>query len=121
MSIDLSNIKVGDLLLLPNRYGYGSLRPKHKIITVERMTATQLVCTGNVRVRRKDGMVIGTSRTYWHVEAATVEALAVVKRATEVFQASEVIDNLAKSIALTPGKVNHDALIAAANAYKNAL
>lgn len=79
MSNDLSNVKVGDTLAVPNRTSPGIQRASHSLIRVERLTNTQLVCSSGKlewRVRKSDGKVF--DRDYIYAQVATPELIASV-------------------------------------------
>lgn len=83
MTTDLTNIKVGDLLAVrdtSNRWNRHS--PKHKLLIVERTTATQVCCRpetsrGEFRFRKSDGRQIG--KIYAYAEIATPELIDEVR------------------------------------------
>jgi len=81
--IDLSNIKVGDKLALREKSsGWGYYSISHRILVVDRITATQVLCvneqggSGEWRFRKSDGKEIGEN--YSHAELATDELLSSV-------------------------------------------
>ena len=91
MRVDLANIKVGDVLALRERgNSWRKHAPSHKLLIVERITATQVCCrreqgwSGEWRFRRSDGKQIGESYSY--AEIPTHELIDSV-RATMALQA----------------------------------
>lgn len=64
----LAALKVGDRVCFADRNGWSG-EQKYRILAIERMTATQAVCSNNVRFRLKDGNVIGVN--YRKVEPVT--------------------------------------------------
>lgn len=82
--IDLTHIAIGDMLALAEP-STGSWAPSvsHRLLVVERVTATQVCCTddrnyfGEWRFRKSDGKLIG--RNYKWAEIATPELIASIK------------------------------------------
>lgn len=68
----LAALKVGDRVCFSD-YGGWDGGQKYRILAIERMTATQAVCSNNLRFRLKDGNVIGVS--YRRVEPITNDVL----------------------------------------------
>lgn len=83
MTSYLTNIKVGDLLAVRNTGNrWNKYSPKHKLLIVERITATQVCCRadtglGEFRFRKSDGKQVGESYTY--AEIATPELIDGVR------------------------------------------
>ena len=91
MRVDLTNIKVGDLLAVREKgNSWREYAPSHKILIVDRITATQVCCSnerggsGEWRFRKSDGKQIGESYSY--AEIPTHELIDSV-RATTALQA----------------------------------
>lgn len=84
MTTNLENIKVGDMLAVRERgYRWSQYSPRHKLLVVDRITATQVCCKheqgGNaeLRFRKSDGRQVGGSYTY--AEIATPELIDGVR------------------------------------------
>lgn len=80
MATDLTNIKVGDKLAIREGNNWDRHPVDHRILVVERLTATQVCCAnalggnGEWRFSRSNGRQIGKDYTY--AEIATPELLA---------------------------------------------
>lgn len=105
--IDLSNIKVGDKLAMREKgSGWGRYSISHRILVVERVTATQVVCLNEngggreIRFRKSDGREIGESYSY--AEPATEELLSSINE-----QRSRLARHLAASRELSDLEGKH--------------
>jgi hypothetical protein len=70
----LSDVKAGDEVIMI-QYVLGRSPARQTIVTVDRVTETQII-VGNQRFRRKDGAAVGDSRLSWTapwIEANTDE------------------------------------------------
>lgn len=82
-TVDISHIKIGDTLALSERDRSWAPSPSHRLLSVFRVTATQVCCTddrtgaGEWRFRKSDGRLIGED--YVYAEIATPELIASVK------------------------------------------
>lgn len=83
--VDLTHIKLGDKLALPQRYrGLGELAISHRLLEVDLITPTQVGCTdaisrtGSWRFRKKDGKQVGEG--YVYAEIATPELIESLER-----------------------------------------
>ena len=90
--IDLNHVKVGDTLAIAehNRWQGTS----HRILTVDRITATQVCCCsaengcGEWRFRKSDGKQIG--KDYIYAQIGTPELIAKVKAQVELSRRTSV-------------------------------
>lgn len=55
---ELDDVKVGDLVISHHRTG-------KRVLKVEKITSTQIVTTGGLRYRKKDGFAIGSGGFYY--------------------------------------------------------
>lgn len=89
MTTNLENIKVGDMLAVREKgNSWREYAPTHKILIVDRITATQVCCSneqggsGEWRFRKSDGKQIGESCSY--AEIPTQELLDKVQATTKL-------------------------------------
>lgn len=86
MQVDLTKIKVGDMLAVRvTNPQWNQHTPRHKLLVVERITAAQVCCrderggSAEWRFRKADGKQIGESYTF--AEIATPELIEEVRAA----------------------------------------
>lgn len=81
----LTETKVGDMLALGESPTWDKVAPRHRLLIVERLTASQVCCrdeqggAGEWRFRKSDGKLIG--HHYRYAQAATPELVAATKAA----------------------------------------
>lgn len=88
MRVDLSNIKVGDMLAIRNRNRWDRDAPTHQMLSVIRITTTQVCCRpdsrflkAELKFRKSDGKQVGED--YVFAEIATPELIASTRAARE--------------------------------------
>lgn len=86
--IDLTNIAIGDMLALAeSSNGCWTPRVSHRLLIVNRVTATQVCCfneqggTGEWRFRKSDGKMIGQHYTYAEIASPDLIASVMAQRA----------------------------------------
>jgi len=73
---DLSDVKVGDKIAYPNPCsGWSGPKVRNRLLTVDRVTPTQVVC-GASKFHKLTGKMIGGAASFDRVEPATQELLA---------------------------------------------
>lgn len=96
--VDLSHIKVGDKLALSERNRWQEHAPTHRLLIVERVTATQVCCLnahgggGEWRFRKSDGKQIGEN--YRYAEIVTPDLAADIDAKQNAYLRDRAARNL---------------------------
>jgi hypothetical protein len=120
MSNNLEHLKHGDRIATRlDNSGHGRIpRVTYALATVQYLTATQLVCTGGVRVRRCDGKVVRGSHAYAIPADERIVAENAVQKARqkEFYQLVARVNRMTE--ALTRRSLEQEVLVALVDTFE---
>ena len=88
MEKTLQDLEAGDLAYIGSSHGIG-------IVKIDRITKTQIITTGGLKYRRRDGGLIGTDMYYYeYIQILTAEKKAEVGILRLKNKAKKMIDNI---------------------------